>query len=92
MTKCKSCDTSSTGMINGFDSLRHDAVIRCNHQHDNIGCLGATGAHGGEGRVARRIQEGDHAARGGHVISADVLGNTARFSGGHLGAPDIVQQ
>ena len=46
-------------VIDGFHRLRHDAVIGGNHQHDDIRGLGAAGAHGGEGFMARRIDEGD---------------------------------
>ena len=51
------------GMLDRFDRLRHDAVIGRDHQHDQIGHLGAARAHGGEGRVAGRIDEGDLAVR-----------------------------
>src|SRR3546814_20776893 len=48
--------------------------------------------HGGKRFVARRIQEGHHAALGLDVVGADVLGNAAGFAGCNLGAADIVQQ
>jgi hypothetical protein len=50
------------GVIDGFDRLRHDAVIGRHHQHDDVGDLGAAGTHRGERGVARRIDEGDLAA------------------------------
>ncbi len=31
----------SVRVIDGFDRLRHDAVIGSDHEHDNVGCLGA---------------------------------------------------
>ena len=43
--------------------LRHDAVVGRHHQDDDVGHLGAAGAHGGEGLVARRVEEGDLLAR-----------------------------
>ena len=52
------------GVIDGFDRLRHDAVVGRNHQHDDVGHLGAAGAHGGECLVARRVEEGDRIAVG----------------------------
>ena len=51
-------------VIDRFDRLRHDAVIGGHHQHDDVGGLGAARAHGGEGLVARRIDEGDEAVGG----------------------------
>ena len=35
------------------------AVIGGHHQHDDVGHVGTARAHLGEGRVARRIEEGD---------------------------------
>ncbi len=47
------------GVVDRFDRLRHDAVVGRDHQHDDVGDLGAAGAHRGEGGVAGRIDEGD---------------------------------
>ena len=47
------------GVIDRLDGLRHDAVIGGDHQHDDVGGLGAAGAHGGEGLMAGRVDEGD---------------------------------
>ena len=47
------------GMIDGFDRLRHDAVIGSDDQHRDVGHLGASSAHGRERFVARRVDEGD---------------------------------
>ena len=54
--------------------------------------LRAARTHRGKRFVARRIEEGDHAARRLDVIGADMLGNAAGFAGGNLGAADVVQQ
>ena len=51
------------GVMDRFDRLRHDAVVGGDHQHDDVGDLGAAGTHGGEGSVAGRIDEGDVGAR-----------------------------
>ena len=51
------------GVGDGFDRLRHDAVVGGDHQHDEVGDLGAARAHRGEGGVARRVEEGDLLAR-----------------------------
>ena len=45
------------GVIDRFDRLRHEAVIRRDHEHDDVGHVGAARAHGGEGGVARRVEK-----------------------------------
>ena len=55
------------GVVDRFDRLRHHAVIGGDHQHDDVGDLGAARAHRGEGRVARRIDEGDLVPPDGEV-------------------------
>ena len=47
------------GVLDGLDGLRHDAVVGGDHQHHDVGDLRAARAHRGEGRVARRVEEGD---------------------------------
>ena len=54
--------------------------------------LRAAGAHRGERRVARRIEERDHALRRFHVVRADVLRDAARLARRDLGAADVVEQ
>ena len=81
------------GVIDGLDRLRHDAVVGGHHQHDDVRHLGAAGAHGGEGGVAGRVDEGDLAARGQRdLIGADVLGDAAGFAGDDVGLADGVEQ
>ncbi len=66
------------GVIDGLDRLRLDAVIGGHHQHHDVGHLSAALAHGGEGLVARRVDEGDLVAeRRHHLIGADMLGDAA---------------
>ena len=55
------------GVVDRLDRLRHDAVIGRDHQHDDVGHLGAAGAHRGEGGVAGRVDEGDPCAPDGVV-------------------------
>ena len=43
--------------------LRHHAVVGRDHQHHDVGDLGAARAHGGERLVARRVEERDDALR-----------------------------
>ncbi len=79
-------------VLNGLDGLRHDAVVGADHQNDDVGDLRAARAHGGEGRVAGRVEEGHHALGGFHVVRADVLRDAAGFARRHLGAADVVEQ
>ena len=79
-------------VIDRFDRLRHDAVIGSNDQHDDIGRLGAASAHGSEGFMARRIDEGNETAGGRNLVGADMLGDAARFARHDIGLADGVEQ
>ena len=72
--------------------LRHHAVVGGDHQHDDVGHLGAAGAHGGKRLVARRIQEGDLLAVDRHLVGAGALGDAAGLAGGDIGVADAVEQ
>ena len=72
--------------------MRHDAVIGGDDQDDDVRHLGAAGAHGGEGFVTRRVQEGDLAAVDGHLIGTGALRDAACFAVGHVGVADAVEQ
>ena len=52
------------GVSNRLDRLRHDAVVGRHDQHDDVGDFRPPRAHGGEGRVARRVDERDRLAAG----------------------------
>ena len=52
------------GVIDRLDGLRHHAVVGGDHQHHDVGHLGAARAHGGEGLVAGRVEEADLLAGG----------------------------
>ena len=87
------------GMVQGFERLRHDAVIRRDDQHDDVGDVRAARAHGAEGGVAGRIEEGDlrqfvlpFRMREGNRVGADVLRDAAGFAGGDIGFADDVEQ
>ena len=73
-------------VLDCFDGLRHDAVVGRDHEHHDVRGLGAARTHGGERRVARRIEERDHALRRFHVVRADVLRDAARLTRRHLRA------
>ena len=68
------------GVIYRFDRLRHDAVVGRNHQHNDVGDIGATRAHSGERRVPRRIDKRNLVAVVIDAVRADVLRNPAGFA------------
>ena len=73
-------------MVDGLACLGHDAVVRGDDQDDDVGDLGATGPHHGEGGVARSVEEDDIAAsRDVDLVGADVLGDAAELSAGDVG-------
>ena len=81
------------GMVDRLDRLRHDAVVGGDHQHGHVGDLGAAGAHGGEGLVARGVEEGDLAPVADvDLVGADVLGDPAGLGGDHRRLADRVEQ
>ena len=79
-------------MRDGFNRLRHDAVIGSHHQHHNVRHLGATGAHGGEGFVAGRVDEGDEARFRGDLIGTDMLRDATGFTGDNIRFADGVEK
>ena len=80
------------GVVDGFERLRHHAVVGRHHQHHDIGDLRAAGAHAGERFVTRRVDEHDLLAVLLDVIRADVLRDAAGFVLRHVGQPDRIQQ
>ena len=84
---------SGLGVVDGLDGLRHHAVISSDNDDGDVGDLGTTGTHSGKGFVTRRIQEGDLlTALGGHLVGTDVLGDTTRLTGHHVGVTNVVQE
>ena len=81
------------GVVDRFARLRHDAVVGRDDEDDDVGDLGAAGAHQGERFVAGRVEEDDAAAVADvDVIRADVLRDAAGFALGDLGLADGVEQ
>ena len=76
----------------GFFGLRHHAVVRAHHEHNDVGHLRAARAHARERFVARRVDEHDAAVARVHFVRADVLRDSAGFSRGHFGFADRVEQ
>ena len=86
-------------VIDGFERLRHHAVIGGDHQHDDVGCLGSARTHAGKGFVTGRIEEHNLASEGRRLlvlnrnfVRADVLRNSARFASGNVGRADRIEQ
>ena len=79
-------------VIDRLDRLRHDSIVGRHDQDDDVGHLRAARAHGGERLVTRGVEEGH--LPGVHLdrIGADVLGDTTRLAGRHVGGPDRVEQ
>ena len=79
-------------VIDGFERLRHHAVIGRHHQHDDVGGLRAARTHAGERFVTGRVEEDNLAAIGRrflignpHFVSADMLGDASGFAVRHVG-------
>ena len=79
-------------MLNGLAGLRHDAVVGGDDDDGDVGEVGAAGTHGGEGRVAGGIEEGNLLAAQLDGVGTDVLGDAAGFTVGDLGIADLVEQ
>ena len=81
------------GVADRLDRLLHDAVIGGDHQHDDVGDVGAARPHRGEGLVARRVDEGDLlAALQRDPVGADMLGDAAGLAGRDIGLAQRVEQ
>ncbi len=80
------------GVIDGFCSLWHHAVIRSHNQHDDIGTGCTAGAHLGKRCVTGGVQEGNHAVAGFHMVGTYMLGDATGFACCHPGAPNMIQQ
>ena len=79
-------------MVDCLDRLGHHTVVRCDDEDHQVGDFRPARAHRREGFVARGIEEGNHATRRFNVVGPDVLGNSARLAGSHLGAANVVEQ
>ena len=69
------------GMLNGFNRLRHQAIIGSHHQNDDVGYRSAALTHLRECFMARCIEErDDRAILRLHLIRANMLRNAACFA------------
>ncbi len=79
-------------MVDGFEGLGHDAVIRSNHDDNNVRYLRAAGTHASKRFVTGGIEEDDLASEGRRIrlgdvdlVGSDVLGDAAGFARGDVG-------
>ena len=80
------------GMIDCFNSLRHNTIVGCYYQHGNIRGIGSSHTHGGKSLMSRRIQESDLLTINIYHISANMLGNSSSLTIRHMRLPDTVQK
>ena len=80
------------GVVDRLDGLRHDAVVRGDDDHRDVGHAGAAGAHRGERLMARCVEEGELLAVVLHLIRADVLGDPTRLAGRDLRLANGIEQ
>ncbi len=71
-------------MVDGFPCLLHHAVISRDNQDDQVGDLGAAGAHGRECLVAGCVKKDNFAALCPDMVGADMLGDAAGFATGDI--------
>ena len=84
-------------MVDGFNRLRHDAVLGRDHEDRDIGDLGTTGTHGREGLMTGGIDEGDRAAsavlsRDLDLVGTDVLRDATMLGVDNVSVTDSVEQ
>ena len=79
-------------MVDGFDRLRHHAVVGRHDDDGDVCHSGTAGSHGRKGFVTRRIEEGDFLSVQFDTVSTDVLRDTAGLALDDVGFPDVVEQ
>ena len=87
---------SGLRVVDRLNGLRHDAVVRGDHQDRDIGGLRTAGTHGGErlvtGSVDERHQTLVAIQLGQHLVGTDVLGDATGLALTDIGLTDGVQQ
>ncbi len=73
------------GVVDGFTGLRHDTVVSRYDYDGDMGDMSSSCTHSGKCFVTWCIQEGDFLAIDFNLVSADVLGDSACFSGRYFG-------
>jgi len=77
-------------VVDGLQSLGHDAVIGGDNQNHDVGHFCSPGPHGRESLMAGRIDEYNFTRISFDGIGADMLSDTASLPGNHIGLPDII--
>ena len=67
-------------VLDRFQRLRHDAVIRGDHDDDDVRDVGTAGAHVGENRVAWGVEESDFLFVVNDLVGSDVLSDATGFA------------
>ena len=84
------------GVVDGFDRLRHDAVVGGHDEHGDVGDVGAARAHLRERLVAGGVDERDRPVLAlvveAYLVGADVLGDAPGLGLDHAGVADGVEQ
>ena len=75
---CLSC------VVDCFDGLRHNAVICCDHEDCDVGCLCASSTHCCKCFVARGVKERDRISIERNGVCTDMLSDSACFSAGDV--------
>ena len=80
-------------MVDGLDGLRHDAIVSCHNDNNDIRYFRTTSTHGSKRFVTRSIEERDFLAIWQiYVISSNVLSDTTCFTSDNVGTTNIVEQ
>src|SRR5438132_1108416 len=80
------------GVNNGFNGLRHEAIVGCDNEHNDIGDIRPPRAHRRKGSVPRRVDKGKCRAIVINAIGADMLSNAAGFARRDTGFANGVHQ
>jgi hypothetical protein len=79
-------------VIDRLDRRRHNAIVGGDHKDHDIGRLGSARTHGGEGFVARRIDERNLLAVLFNLIGANMLGDATGLALYDIGVADRIEQ
>ena len=79
-------------MRNRFFGLRHHTIVSRNHQNNDVGCFCTACAHRRKRFMARRIEEGNHAARRLDMVRTNMLRDATGFTCSYFGATDVIKQ
>ena len=85
--------TGKRGVRDGLLGLRHDTIIGCDDDDDDIRYLGSASTHSSKGLVTGSIDECELASPlEGHPIGTDVLGDAARLTGDDVGLAHGIEE